>query len=60
MIMAYLYWGKLIDQGSRINFKRLLISHLFRLYPLYLLFAILLTISCFKLTNLIPQEGGRA
>jgi peptidoglycan/LPS O-acetylase OafA/YrhL len=45
MITAFLFWGKLIDQGSKIEWRRLYIGRIFRLYPIYLfMFAVVLAL----------------
>ncbi len=36
MITAFLFWGRLIDSGASLDWRKLALSRLFRLYPLYL------------------------
>lgn len=44
MITAFLFWGRVLDRGSNINWTEFLVSRLYRLYPVYLLMlALLLT-----------------
>ena len=44
MITAFLFWGRVLDRGSRIDWTEFLVSRLYRLYPVYLLMlALLLT-----------------
>ena len=42
MITAFLFWGRVLDRGSRIDWTEFVISRLYRLYPVYLLMLALL------------------
>jgi peptidoglycan/LPS O-acetylase OafA/YrhL len=51
MITAFLFWGKLIDNKERINFKKLFIGRVFRLYPLYLAFVLVMVLIVFGISG---------
>lgn len=36
MITAFLFWGRLLDEGSRVNWSKLYCNRFFRIVPLYL------------------------
>ena len=59
MITAFLFWGRVLDRGSRIDWTEFLILRLYRLYPVYLLMlALLLTTALAAATLSRPPTSG--
>lgn len=60
MITAFLFWGRLIDHTSKIDWKALYISRLFRIYPLYILFlALVLAIVFWDARDVLDSSSVR-
>lgn len=57
MITSFLFWGRMLDKGSKINWLELLISRVFRLYPLYLFAVATLFLIVGAMTNWQLQES---
>ena len=50
MITAFLFWGRVLDRGSKIDWIEFLVSRLYRLYPVYLLMVALLVTAVLAVT----------
>ncbi len=57
MITAFLFWGKLIDEGPNIDWRHLYLGRIFRLYPAYILMFNLVLVSTFALSGWTLREG---
>ena len=59
MITAFLFWGRVLDRGSRIDWTEFVISRLYRLYPVYLLMVALLLATALAAATLSrPPTSG--
>jgi peptidoglycan/LPS O-acetylase OafA/YrhL len=60
MITAFLFWGRLLEEGSRIDWRHLYLSRIFRLYPVYIFMLLLVVVSVFSLSGWTLHEGRMA
>jgi peptidoglycan/LPS O-acetylase OafA/YrhL len=57
MITAFLFWGRVLDRGSNIDWLEFLVSRIYRLYPAYLLMVALLAVAVMVAMSGEPASG---